>query len=387
MPPRRVGDELSQWPETRIDAMLAALTTSLGKIPGSRAIWIGTRPATKTHPFARLLSGDLGYRQVHAASKDDPPCRRRTWLKANPGLSHLPDLEKRIRKDAADARKDEAALQSFRALRLNLGVREVVESVLLSIGDFERVCARPVPEREGRPIVGLDLGAGRAWSAGVAMFRSGRVEALAVANGEISIEDAEKRDRVPSGVYRRLFDAGLVTTDGTRRVPRAETVVDRIREWNPEVIVADRFRFDELRDARPPCPVVARKLLPSEWDYDIRALRELAADGPLSCAPESRPLVEASLSVSEVRTNEDGVSKLVKRGDRNAARDDVAAALCLSAGALSARPSGPAAPTTGSYERASRAAEPAPVGARSPARIRPRQLALRAVRESGPPGM
>ena len=113
-----IGDELSQWPDTRIDAMLAALETSLGKIPASRAMWIGTRPKTKTHPFARLLSGDLGYRQVHAARKDDPPFQRRTWLRANPGLNHLPDLEARIRKDAGKARKDEAALQSFKALRL-----------------------------------------------------------------------------------------------------------------------------------------------------------------------------------------------------------------------------------------------------------------------------
>lgn len=123
-----VGDELAQWPDTRIDAMLAALETSLGKIPDSRAMWIGTRPKTKIHPFARLLSGDLGYRQVHAARKDDPPFQRRTWLRANPGLNHLPDLEARIRKDASKARKDEAALQSFKALRLNLGVSETVES-------------------------------------------------------------------------------------------------------------------------------------------------------------------------------------------------------------------------------------------------------------------
>ena len=333
-----IGDELSQWPDTRIDAMISALSTSLGKIEGSRAIWIGTRPRTKTHPFARLLSGDLGYRQVHAARKDDPPYHRRTWLRANPGLSHLPDLERQIRKDARAARQDEAALQSFRALRLNLGVSEVVESVLLSIEDFERVCARPVPEREGRPICGLDLGESRAWSACVALFPNGRIEALAVANGEVSIEGQEKRDRVPAGTYRKLFAAGLVTTDGTRRVPRVETVVDRLRKWNPEVIVSDRFRYEELIDAKPPCPVIARKLMPSEWSYDIRALRTIAADGPLSCESGSRPLVEASLSVSEVRTDENGVSRLIKRGDHNQARDDVSAALCLAAGALKRAP-------------------------------------------------
>ena len=59
--------------------------------------------------------------------------------------------------------------------------------------------ARPVPERDGRPIVGIDLGAGRAWSAAVAIWRSGRVEALAVAPGVPSLEAQERRDRVTVG--------------------------------------------------------------------------------------------------------------------------------------------------------------------------------------------
>ena len=336
-----IGDEISQWPDGRIDAMLAALSTSLGKIPGSRSLWIGTRPSKKSHQFARILAGDLGYRQVHAAGPDDPPFRRRTWVKANPGLDHLPDLEIKIRKHAREAKNDEAALQTFRALRLNQGVSDVLESVLLSTADWERVCGRPVGDNEGQPVVGMDLGEGRAWSAAVALYPSGRIEAIAVANGEISIEDAERRDRVPAGVYRRLFNSGVVTTDGVRRVPRVEVVIDRIRQWRPAVIVCDRFRLDSVIDARPPCPIVPRRLMPSEWTADIRALRQLAADGPMSCAPESRALVEASLSVSEVRTDESGCSKLIKHGQRNTSRDDVSAALTLAAGARSRAPTEP----------------------------------------------
>ena len=36
---------------------------------------------------------------------------------------------------------------------------------------------------KGRPIVGVDLGGGRAWSSAVAYYPNGRVEALAVAPG------------------------------------------------------------------------------------------------------------------------------------------------------------------------------------------------------------
>ena len=76
--------------------------------------------------------------------------------------------------------------------------------MLLTVDDWERVTARPVPERESRPIVGVDLGGGRAWSAAVAVWRSGRVEAIAVAPGIPDLEAQEKRDRVPWGTYRKL---------------------------------------------------------------------------------------------------------------------------------------------------------------------------------------
>ena len=122
---------------------------------------------------------------------------------------------------------------------------------------------RPVPEREGRPIVGIDLGAGRAWSAAVALWRNGRVEALAV--------------------------------------------VPRVARW-------------------------------SEASEDIRATRKLALDGPLAIAPESRALLTASLAAAMVANDDAGNVRMVKRGTNNQARDDVAAALVLAAGALARAP-------------------------------------------------
>ena len=70
---------------------------------------------------------------------------------------------------------------------------------LLTADERKRVEARKVGKREGRPVVGIDLGAGRAWSAAVALWQSGRIEALALAPGTPSIEKQEKRDRVPRG--------------------------------------------------------------------------------------------------------------------------------------------------------------------------------------------
>ena len=55
--------------------LAAAIRTSLGKRKGSRAIFIGTRPSSDSHFFARLLTEDdpSVYAQVHAAAPDDPP--------------------------------------------------------------------------------------------------------------------------------------------------------------------------------------------------------------------------------------------------------------------------------------------------------------------------
>ena len=78
--------------------------------------------------------------------------------------------------------------------------------VLLSVSDWERVTAREVPEREGRPIVGVDLGGGRAWSAAVAVWGNGRVECRAVAPGIPSLDEQERRDRQPQGTYTKLYD-------------------------------------------------------------------------------------------------------------------------------------------------------------------------------------
>ncbi|MCY4186881.1 MAG: hypothetical protein OXD30_00165, partial [Bryobacterales bacterium] len=123
-------DEPAQWEPTRRDAMLAAIRTGLGKVPGSRLISLGTRPASGTHWFGQMLAGDNS--QCHAASPDDPPFQRRTWRKANPSLPILPSLEAKLREEAALARRDPEMLAAFKALRLNQGTADTEQSHLIS---------------------------------------------------------------------------------------------------------------------------------------------------------------------------------------------------------------------------------------------------------------
>ena len=210
-------------------------------------------------------------------------------------------------------------------------------TVLLTVDDWRRVLARDVAPTAGRPLVGIDLGGGRAWSAAVAVWKSGRVEAIACAPGIPDLEAQEKRDRVPAGTYRSLAAQGSLRIAEGRRVatPPAELWRAVRAAWGaPEAVLCDRFRLGELRDVVNGTPVSARVARWSEASGDIRALRKLALDGPLSVADGSRALLAASLAVAMVKSDDQGSTRLVKRGSSNEARDDVAAALVLAAGAF-----------------------------------------------------
>ena len=167
-------------------------------------------------------------------------------------------------------------------------------------------------------MVGVDCGGGRSWSAAVGIWPSGRCEALALTAGVPDIAAQETRDRVPRGTYQILADAGLLVVAIDRRVPPLDLLADRIREWQPVVVTCDRFRINDLRDAiGGRVPIVGRAMLPSECDADVRALRRLTLDGPLSVAPGSRALLQASLAVSEVEHDKSGNCRLIKTGARH----------------------------------------------------------------------
>ena len=118
----------------RGERMVAALRTAAGKQPHSRFVALGTRPADKSHWFAKMLAGGANYSQYHAARVDDPKFQKRTWAKANPSLFAMPDLLEAIRNEAKQAKADPALLASFDALRLNLGTMDVEASLLLQAG-------------------------------------------------------------------------------------------------------------------------------------------------------------------------------------------------------------------------------------------------------------
>ena len=109
-----------------------------------------------------------------------------------------------------------------------------------------------------------------------------------MAPGLPGIEAQERRDGVPTGTYHTLVGDGVLTTDGDLRVPRVKVLVDRMLQARPRTITCDRFRLSELQDAvGGRCRVEPRGQRWSEASEDIRSLRRMALDGPLSVEARS----------------------------------------------------------------------------------------------------
>ena len=344
--PWAICDEPGSWETNGGQLLNDAIETAKGK-PGSplRALYIGTlAPSTAGWWHDLVRDGSRGSTYVHAFQGDID--KWDTWQeirRCNPLVEISAEFRKKLLQERNDARADTRLKARFLSYRLNVPSGDE-STMLLTVDDWERVCARPVPGRVGRPIVGVDLGAGRAWSAAVAAWSSGRIEAVAIAPGIPGIDVQEKRDRVPQGTYQRLVDTGSLMLSKGLRVPPPAQLVSAIHElWGaPECIICDRFRLSELQDCAGSIPISARVTRWSEASEDIRAVRKLAADGPLACPRSSRPLLTASLSTSMVKNDDQGSVRLVKKGTNNQARDDVAAALTLACGALARKLARPA---------------------------------------------
>lgn len=337
-----IADEPGAWEVNGGTLLYDAIETAKGK-PGSplKSLYIGTlAPATGGWWHQLVKTGSVGKTYVMALQGDKSKWDNwREIRRCNPLTQISAPFKAKLKDERDKALADSRLKARFLSYRLNIPTQDE-SKVLLTVDDWETACARPVPPRVGRPIVTMDLGNGRAWCAAVGLWRNGRAEALALAPGTPDLEAQEKRDRVHAGDYQRLFQQGLLRIDGDRRVPRVSALLDAIRPWSPEVIIADRFRINEILDETDGrIPVVPRVTRWSEASEDIRALRKAAKDGPLAPVPECRPLIQASLSVSEVKNDDQGNVRLIKRDPaNNTARDDVSAALVLAAGALSRAP-------------------------------------------------
>ena len=333
-----LADEPAQWPHESRDAMYSALRTGLGKVPGSKLIGLGTRPADAEHFFAKLL-GSAPYSQVHAARTDDPPFRLATLRKANPSLDHLPSLRAKIAEEIADAKADPDALASYQALRLNQGVPDVVRSVLVDVRTWRRASELgATAQLSVEYVLGIDLGGTAAMSAAAAFHRSGELEAVACFPKLPGLGERGLADGV-GNLYARMAERGELIQEGERVSDVAALLLECLGRWGvPAAVVADRWRADELADALeaarvPPTALHLRGMGFKDGAEDVRDFRRAVLGGHVR--PEESLLLTAAMSEARTLVDPAGNHKLAtgsQAGRRRMARDDAAAAAVLAVG-------------------------------------------------------
>ena len=338
--PLLVADEPGAWETIGGQLMYDAIKTAQGK-PDSplRIILIGTLAPARDGWWHDLIeSGSKGSTYVQSLVGDANQWDSwREIKRCNPLKWKFKASRKTLLAERNEARADQRLKARFLSYRLNKPTADEAV-ILLTPGDFQLVKDRPVGLPAGKPIVGIDLGGGRSWSAAVAIWQSGRCEALAVAPGIPDLSAQERRDRVPRGLYSDLFNKGVLGIAEGLRVQPPAALWDRIVEaWGvPARVVCDRFRLAELQDVGKGVSLIVEPRVTrwSEAAADIRALRKMSRDGPLAIPGASQLLIAASLMQAVVKSDEQGNTRLVKKSTDNCARDDVAAALLLAAGAF-----------------------------------------------------
>ena len=328
-------DEISQWPHGQLDQMLAALTTSRGKIPDSRAIWVGTRPNTADHAFSRALEGvGMSYVQVHDADPEADPFKEATWRAANPSWRFMPDLRAVIKQEADAASIDASALAQFRAYRLNLGVPDTIEAVLLEAETWEGI--EGTAALTGNYALGVDLGTNQAMSAVSAYWPdTGALQAFAVFPELPTLADRGRTDAVGE-LYELMAGRGELLQRGRRVSDVGALLSEALDRWGlPGVIVCDRWRVEELRQhldaiGFPLTELTIRGMGFKDGAADVRGFLEAALRGHLT--PEPSLLLRAAMSEARVVSDPAGNRKLAKKGGggrRQNGKDDAVAAAIL----------------------------------------------------------
>ena len=331
-----IADEAAQWSVGQRDAMLAALETARGKVPGSRMVWIGTRPANEDHPFAKALAGGVDFALSYAASPDAPIDKVATWRKANPSLDHMPELKAAIRAEAASAKGDERALAAFRSLRLNLGTADTMQSLLLAAGEWKRAEAPDVRDTGGPYCLGVDLGGGAAMSA-FACYRplSGFLDVFAVFPSIPSLGERGNTDGVGE-LYNQMAARGELHVSGANAIDLPAAIRECVHRWGaPDAVAADRWRRVELVDSLvasdiPPGELVLRGQGYKDGAEDVRDFRRAVLEGRVHARPSL--LLRSALSEARVVSDPSRNEKLAKMsegGRHQRARDDAAAAAIL----------------------------------------------------------
>ena len=338
-----IADEPGAWSPIQGLRLWDAMQTSLGKRK-TQILIVGTlAPAPLTGPASWwpqfVAEGSKDGRHVQLLQADPEK-----WadfdevLRCNPVAAINPHLRRTLEREHAAALASERAARTFRQYRLNLPGDPVDTQPLITAAEWARVCERPVPAGEGKPIIGVDLGGSRSWSAAAALWPSGKISAWALAPGLPSLAEMEREDQVAPDTYLELVRAGGLAVDAGQHVPSIERLLAPIWPWSPAAIVSDPYRAAELHQVvSGRVRIIERARGGGEATSNVQALRARLLDTGAGVGEASRALLGAAFEQTVMVVEDSGITK-VQKSRAKRSRDDAAAALLLAAGELARRP-------------------------------------------------
>ena len=338
-----VCDEPGSWAPQSGRRLWEAVTGAIGK-RRMTVVAIGTlAPSALTGPASFwpsfVASGSGEGRHISLLQAD--PEKWESFdevLRVNPVSLVNKYLLDTLKREHTTALESERAARTFRQYRLNIPGDPVEAQPLITSAEWERIVSRPVPPCEGRPVVGVDLGGTRSWSAACALWPNGRIESWAIAPGQPSLADQEREDQVTEGTYSELVKSGGLSVDAGRAVPDIGLLLARIWSWEPRTIVSDPYRSAELHQVvNGRVRVVERAKGGGESTSNVQSLRSLLLDSESGVSEASRDLLGAAWTQTSLIIGNDGLTKVTKT-DRRRSRDDASAALLLAAGEQARRP-------------------------------------------------
>ena len=338
-----IADEPGAWAPTAGLRLWNAITTALGKRKMT-VVAVGTlAPAPLKGPgswWPSFIASGTGDGRLVSLLQADPDSWRdfQEVLRVNPVAAINPYLRRTLEREHKAAIQSERAARTFRQFRLNLPGDPVDSQPLVTGAEWERVTARPVPARAGRPTIGVDLGGTRSWSAAAAVWPSGRIECWAIAPGVPTLAEQEREDQVAEGSYSELVRSGGLAVDAGRAVPSIERLLSPIWPWEPAAVVADPYRSAELQGVvAGRVRIIERARGGGEATSNVQSLRALLLDSPAGVAEDSRELLGSAFEQTALTVDSAGLTKVSKARAKRS-REDAAAALLLAAGEMARRP-------------------------------------------------
>ncbi|ROO25554.1 terminase [Salinisphaera orenii MK-B5] len=348
-----IADERAAWRPGRGEEIEAALLTSLGKRDG-RMLIISTSAPDDANSFSQWCDNPptACFVQEHRPAPNQDADDFDSLMEANPGaVEGIGARPEWLVQQAQQAmQRGGSALASFRNLHRNERVAAEGRDMLVQVDDWLRCEADELPPREGKVIIGLDLGGAASMTASAFYWPdTKRLEARGWFPSNPDLLARGHRDHVGDR-YSQMARDGELRMLGDQTVPIRQWIAETLAHVvdSPiECICADRFKQAEVGEAlaaeQANARVIWRGMGWRDGAEDVRRFQRAVADKKI--AAEKSLLMRSALSDCVVALDESGNGKLSKA--RSTGRIDPVAAAVLAVAEGSRRDARPVRRTGG----------------------------------------